>query len=48
MANCYTSLFAHIIFSTHNREPLLKSEWRERLFAYKEYNVDYDERYVWG
>ena len=34
MANSYTSLFAHIIFSTHNREPLLKSEWRERLFAY--------------
>src|SRR5271157_3002452 len=34
MANSYTSLFAHIIFSTHNREPLLKSPWRERLFAY--------------
>ena len=34
MANSYTSLFGHIIFSTHNREPLLKSEWRERLFAY--------------
>jgi putative transposase len=34
MANSYTSLFTHIIFSTHNREPLLKSEWRDRLFAY--------------
>jgi putative transposase len=34
MANSYTSLFAHIIFSTHNREPLLKSALRERLFAY--------------
>jgi len=34
MANSYTSLFAHIIFSTHNRETLLKSAWRERLFAY--------------
>jgi putative transposase len=34
MANSYTSLFVHIIFSTHNREPLLKSAWRERLFAY--------------
>ena len=34
MANSYASLFAPIIFSTHNREPLLKSEWRERLFAY--------------
>jgi putative transposase len=34
MANSYTSLFAHIIFSAHNREPLLKSAWRERLFAY--------------
>jgi putative transposase len=34
MANSYTSLFSHIIFSTHNREPLLKSTLRERLFAY--------------
>ncbi len=72
MANSYTSLFTHVIFSTHNREPLLKSALRERLFAYmggiarankikavsiggveeylsflKEYNVEYDERYVW-
>ena len=34
MTNSYTSLFAHIIFSTHNREPLLKSACRERFFAY--------------
>jgi putative transposase len=34
MTNSYTSLFAHIIFSTHHRESLLKSAWRERLFAY--------------
>jgi putative transposase len=34
MANSYTSLFVHVIFSTKNREPLLKSPWRERLFAY--------------
>lgn len=34
MTNAYTSLFTHIIFSTHNREPLLKSALRERLFAY--------------
>ncbi len=34
MANSYTSLFTHVIFSTHNREPLLKSALRERLFAY--------------
>ena len=34
MANSYTSIFIHIIFSTHNREPLLQSAFRERLFAY--------------
>jgi putative transposase len=34
MANSYTSIFIHIIFSTHNREPLLQSGFRNRLFAY--------------
>ena len=34
MANSYTSIFIHIIFSTHNREPLLQSSFRNRLFAY--------------
>jgi REP element-mobilizing transposase RayT len=34
MANSYTSLFAHVIFSTHNREPVLTSEYRNRLWAY--------------
>ncbi len=34
MANSYTSLFFHIVFSTHNREPLLKPAFQERLFAY--------------
>jgi putative transposase len=34
MANSYTSLFTHVIFSTHNREPLLSSTLRSRLWAY--------------
>jgi putative transposase len=34
MANSYTSLFVHIIFSTHKRERTLFSELRERLWAY--------------
>jgi putative transposase len=34
MANSYTSLLAHVIFSTHNREPVLTSEFRNRLWAY--------------
>jgi putative transposase len=34
MANSYTSLFIHIIFSTHNRTPILKPTIRERLWAY--------------
>jgi putative transposase len=34
MANSYTSLFAHVIFSAHNREPILTSEYRNRVWAY--------------
>ena len=34
MANSYTSLFIHTIFSTHNREPLLISALRDRLWSY--------------
>ena len=34
MANSYTALFIHTIFSTHNREPVLTSALRDRLWAY--------------
>ena len=34
MANSYISVFVHIIFSTQNREPLLTSSLRDRLWAY--------------
>lgn len=34
MANSYTSLFIHVIFSTHRREPLLVPAVRARLWAY--------------
>ena len=34
MSNSYTSLFIHTIFSTHNREPVLTSTLRDRLWAY--------------
>ncbi len=34
MANSYTSLFIHTIFSTHNREPVLISGLRDQLWAY--------------
>jgi REP element-mobilizing transposase RayT len=34
MANSYTSLFVHVIFGTHNREPLLIPTIRERLWPY--------------
>ncbi len=34
MANSYISLLIHAVFSTHNREPLLKSEVRQRLWPY--------------
>jgi len=34
MANSYTSLFIHIIFSTNNRERILTPAVRDRLWAY--------------
>jgi putative transposase len=34
MTNSYTALFVHVIFSTHDREPVLISEFRNRLWAY--------------
>jgi REP element-mobilizing transposase RayT len=34
MANTYTSLHYHIVFSTRNREPYLTCEIRDQLFPY--------------
>ena len=34
MANSYTSLFVHVIFSTQNRKPVLTSAVRDRLWPY--------------
>jgi putative transposase len=34
MANTYTSLYYHVVFSTKNRQPFLGEAIRDRLFAY--------------
>jgi REP element-mobilizing transposase RayT len=34
MANTFTSLHCHVIFSTKNREPWLRSDIEERVWAY--------------
>ena len=34
MANSYTSLFIHVIFGTHSREPLLTPAVRNQLWPY--------------
>ncbi|MDA1315698.1 MAG: transposase [Acidobacteria bacterium] len=34
MAQTFTNLLTHVIFSTKQRRPLLKTEIRPRLFAY--------------
>jgi putative transposase len=34
MANTYTSLYYHIVFSTKNREPFIKKDMRERIWAF--------------
>ena len=33
----FTQIYYHIVFSTKNREPVLRSDGREELF-----------RYIWG
>ena len=55
MANTYTSLYYHIIFSTKNREPWLSEAIRERLWPYfggiaREncLSIDFDDRYLLG
>jgi putative transposase len=34
MPSSYSSIFLHLIFSTKNREPLIKAEWKDRLYGY--------------
>lgn len=34
MASTYTKLHYHLVFSTHNREPLVCEEWEERLHSF--------------
>jgi len=34
MAQSYTSLLYHVVFSTKDRAPVLAPEWRARLYAY--------------
>ena len=34
MADTYTKLYVHIIFSVRNREPLLRNSIRKEIFAY--------------
>jgi REP element-mobilizing transposase RayT len=53
MANTYTSLHYHIVFSTKNRVQFLKGEIEQRIWAYiggiaRKHGIEYDERYVWG
>ena len=34
MANTYTQILAHVVFSTKHREPLISTEMRDPLFKY--------------
>ena len=34
MANTYTQIYIHIVFSVHGRKSLIKTEWKERLHKY--------------
>jgi putative transposase len=34
MANSFTNLLYHLVFSTKDREPLIRDDWRDKLYAY--------------
>jgi putative transposase len=34
MANTYTKLLYHIVFSTKHRRPLIEESWEQRLYSY--------------
>jgi len=34
MASTYLDLHVHIVFATKNRQPLIKDEWQDRLYAF--------------
>ncbi|HUY90926.1 MAG TPA: IS200/IS605 family transposase [Pirellulales bacterium] len=34
MANTFTNLLYHVVFSTKGREPLIRDNWRDELYAY--------------
>ena len=34
MEKTYTQLYIHIVFAVQNREPLIKKNWRDRLYHY--------------
>ncbi len=44
MPQSLTKLYAHLIFSTKNREPFLDDNVRDFL---ERYNIEYAEQYVW-
>ena len=50
MANTFTCLQYHVVFSTKHREPWLRADIEERVWSYlgvDRHGIDYDERYLW-
>ena len=44
MSQSLTKLYAHLIFSTKNRERSFQDEYRAML---RKYDITFDEQYVW-
>src|SRR5438093_4745116 len=34
MPQSFAAVYVHVVFSTKNRSPMIRSDWRERLFQY--------------
>ena len=53
IAHTFTNLAYHAIFSTKDRRPSIKEDFRDRLFGYIEgildrRDIEYDDRFVFG
>ena len=56
MAQSLSKLYVHIVFHIKNKDAIIRCENEQELHAYfggiikanEEYNIDFDEKYLWS
>ena len=56
MAQSLSKLYIHIVFHIKNKDAIIRCENEQELHAYfggiikanEEYNIDFDEKYLWS